>query len=150
MKPFMTEFLLDFAAADVWGRCLGQLWGNWAVGSLRWRWVSSGEWPAYPSLYSSSQVCSLNQGVFWEFFCQKMPDLIGLMAKLNGCRMTWDRFGVYKLLGQKVEQQEWLCIEFGQGFFSMIFRQFRQVNCRNSQLDEIFGWVRLKFGWVSL
>ena len=32
------------------------------------------------------------------------------------------------------------------GFFSTIFRQFRQVNCRNSELHENFSSVRLKFG----
>ena len=34
------------------------------------------------------------------------------------------------------------------GFFSTIFRQFRQVNCRNSGLDENFSWVRQKFHWL--
>ena len=30
-------------------------------------------------------------------------------------------------------------------FCSTISRQFRQVNCRNSELDENFEWVRLEF-----
>ena len=30
-------------------------------------------------------------------------------------------------------------------FCSTIFRQFRQVNCWNSELDKNFGWVRLSF-----
>ena len=34
--------------------------------------------------------------------------------------------------------------------FSAFFRRFRRVNRRNSELDEKFGWGRLKSGWVRL
>ena len=33
-------------------------------------------------------------------------------------------------------------------FFSTIFRQFQANTCRNSELEEKFGWVRQKNCWV--
>ena len=33
-------------------------------------------------------------------------------------------------------------------FFSTIFRQLQANTCRNSELEERFGWVRQKNGWV--
>ena len=37
------------------------------------------------------------------------------------------------------DQHEFVIKSIGRDFFSTIFRQFRQVNCRNSQLEENFG-----------
>ena len=40
------------------------------------------------------------------------------------------------------------CLVLSSVFFSTIFRQFQANTCRNSELEEKFGWVRQKNCWV--
>ena len=98
---------------------------------------------AYPS-----KLGLVAPGRNWRIFCKicraskanKSPYLAFL--RMGGYPCLWSPKKAFSCPGMEGR----LCRVFS----STIFRPFRQVNCRNGELDENFGLVRLKFEGVRL
>ena len=72
--------------------------------------------------------CCLIKREMFNYFLNVLRDTT-TTASNNGCAQIYEiLFNTY----------------YAQCFFSTIFRQFKANNCRNSELEEKFGWVRQK------